>query len=64
MPVGVGFGIRNAPTAAAVGQVADAVIIGSALVRIIAELGQGDPATLQQKVQAFMTEIRSALDRS
>ncbi len=64
LPVGVGFGIRDAPTAAAVGQVADAVIIGSALVRIIAELGQGDPATLQQKVQAFMTEIRSALDRS
>lgn len=62
LPVGVGFGIRDARTAKAVGQVADAVIMGSALVQMIAELGAGDSATLQQKVQAFMADVRSALD--
>jgi len=62
LPVGVGFGIRDARTAKAVGQVADAVIMGSALVQIIAELGAGDSATLQQKVQAFMADVRRALD--
>jgi tryptophan synthase alpha chain len=62
LPIGVGFGIRDARTAKAVGQVADAVIIGSALVQIIAELGSGDAATLQRQVQAFMADIRSALD--
>ncbi|OYY53230.1 MAG: tryptophan synthase subunit alpha [Halothiobacillus sp. 28-55-5] len=62
LPVGVGFGIRDARTAQAVGHEADAVIIGSALVQIIAEFGAGDAAPLQQKVQAFMAEIRHALD--
>ena len=62
LPVGVGFGIRDAATAKAVGQVADAVIIGSALVQIIAQFGADDAAQLQQKVQNFMADIRSALD--
>ncbi|HEY4958810.1 MAG TPA: tryptophan synthase subunit alpha, partial [Caldimonas sp.] len=35
IPVGVGFGIRDAPTARAVADVADAVVIGSALVQLL-----------------------------
>jgi len=37
LPVGVGFGIKDAVTAKAIGQSADAVIIGSAIVNIIAQ---------------------------
>ena len=64
LPVGVGFGIRNAETAAAVGKVADAVIIGSALVQLIADAGAGEPAELRQILQQFVAQIRQALDQS
>ncbi|NOQ94890.1 MAG: tryptophan synthase subunit alpha [Methylophaga sp.] len=37
LPLGVGFGIRNGKSAAAVSQVADAVVVGSTLVRCIEE---------------------------
>jgi tryptophan synthase alpha chain len=40
MPVGVGFGIRDAATAARIAAVADAVVIGS---RIIEEIEQSRP---------------------
>lgn len=59
VPVGVGFGIRDAKTAKAVGAVSDAVVIGSALVQILeAETGDNAPAA----ARAFMAEIRQALD--
>jgi tryptophan synthase alpha chain len=35
MPVGVGFGIRDAASACAIGRVADAVVIGSRLIQLI-----------------------------
>jgi tryptophan synthase alpha chain len=59
VPVGVGFGIRDAATAQAVAQVADAVVIGSRLVQILesAESSQAAGAA-----RAFMSEIRVALD--
>jgi tryptophan synthase alpha chain len=41
LPVGVGFGIRDADTARQVGGIADAVVIGS---RIVQEIEQSDPA--------------------
>ncbi len=59
MPVGVGFGIRDGATAARIGAVADAVVIGS---RIIEEIESGDAATAPQRVEAFMHGIRAALD--
>jgi tryptophan synthase alpha chain len=59
VPVGVGFGIRDAATAQAVGRVADAVVIGSRLVQILEEQTR-DNAPLAAK--AFMAEIRAALD--
>jgi tryptophan synthase alpha chain len=59
LPLGVGFGIRDAATAQAVAQVADAVVIGSRLVQIL----EAEP---REKVAAaaktFMAEIRHALD--
>ena len=59
IPVGVGFGIRDAATAQAVGLHADAVVIGSRLVQIL-------EAQPRDKVSAaageFIAEIRGALD--
>ncbi len=59
VPVGVGFGIRDAATAVAVGRVADAVVIGSRLVQLLQEQPR---ETVAAAAQAFMTEIRTALD--
>jgi tryptophan synthase alpha chain len=60
VPVGVGFGIRDAATAKAVGAVADAVVIGSRLIQIL-ESETRDNAPLAAR--AFMAEIRAALDQ-
>jgi tryptophan synthase alpha chain len=59
VPVGVGFGIRDAASAKAVGRVSDAVVIGSRLVQIL-ENQSGE--TLLSSAQEFMAEIRQALD--
>ncbi len=59
IPIGVGFGIRDADSAKAVGAVADAVVIGSALVQLIEASG---PDNAQAAVTGFMSGIRSALD--
>jgi tryptophan synthase alpha chain len=60
VPVGVGFGITSAEDAALVGSYADAVVVGSALVKIIGE--QGGSAALHQQVGAFIAELRQALN--
>ena len=59
VPVGVGFGIRDAVTARAVAQVADAVVIGSRLIQIL-EIEKRDNAA--PAARGFMAEIRAALD--
>ncbi len=56
-PVCVGFGIANAESARAVAQIADGVIVGSALVARI-----GDPATAVAAAREFIAELRGALD--
>ena len=58
MPVGVGFGIRDAESAQRIGAVADAVVIGS---RIIEEI-EHNPGAEVERVTAFMRDIRVALD--
>lgn len=61
IPVGVGFGIRDAATACAVGKVADAVVIGSRIIQLL------EAAPIGQEAQAahdFLLEIRQALDAS
>ena len=59
LPVGVGFGIRDAATARAISGVADAMVIGSRIVQLLEE------APREQAVQYltdFIAEIRQALD--
>ena len=59
VPVGVGFGIRDAATARAVAAVADAVVIGSRLIQILeTQTRENAPAA----AHTFMAEIRAALD--
>ncbi|RME32674.1 MAG: tryptophan synthase subunit alpha [Gammaproteobacteria bacterium] len=62
VPVGIGFGIKDAATAAAVGRLADAVVVGSALVSRIEAHG-ADRERLRREVHGFIGELRQALDR-
>ena len=59
MPVGVGFGIRDAATAAQIASVADAVVIGS---RIIEEIENAPAGEAPARVQAWLATIRTAMD--
>jgi tryptophan synthase alpha chain len=59
VPVGVGFGIRDAETARAIGRTADAVVIGSKIIQLI------EDAPREQVVgiaAGFLSSIRQALD--
>lgn len=60
LPVGVGFGIRDAETARRVAEVADAVVIGS---RIVQEIESAAPEALLDNVMQFVAGVRAALDR-
>ncbi|MGQ7245400.1 tryptophan synthase subunit alpha [Salinicola sp. V024] len=62
LPLCVGFGIRDGATAAAIGRVADGVIVGSALVGRIAERAD-DPASIPAALKSILGEMREALDR-
>ncbi len=59
VPVGVGFGIRDAATAKAIGAVADAVVIGSKIIQLIDNQPRDQVARVAHD---FLKEIRSALD--
>jgi len=61
LPVGVGFGIRDAASAAAVAAVADAVIVGSALVSRVEALA-ATPDRIVPELSAFIGELRQAID--
>ena len=59
MPIGVGFGIRDAQSAQRVAEAADAVVIGS---RIIQEIEAAGAEQAVSRVKAFLKPIRRALD--
>jgi tryptophan synthase alpha chain len=59
LPVGVGFGIRDASTARAVARVSDAVVIGS---RLVQEIEQSTSDQLIGNVKALVGTIRRAID--
>ncbi|MFP3873305.1 MAG: tryptophan synthase subunit alpha [Thiohalophilus sp.] len=61
LPVGVGFGIKDAGSAAAVAAVADAVVVGSALVRQI-EANMTSAGKINQAVAALLGDMRRAMD--
>ena len=59
LPVGVGFGIRDAATAKAIATHADAVIIGSRMIQLLED---GEPAGAAARAAAFIADVRAALD--
>lgn len=60
LPVGVGFGIRDAATAQAVAAFADAVVVGS---RLVQEIEDAAPGELLKKARAFISGIRHGMDQ-
>ncbi|GAB0149070.1 MULTISPECIES: tryptophan synthase subunit alpha [unclassified Marichromatium] len=61
LPVGVGFGIKDGETAARVAAVADAVIVGSAIVKQIEALAE-TPEAIAPTIGDFIAELRGAID--
>ena len=59
IPVGVGFGIRDAATAQTVGRVADAVVIGSRIIQLLEDQPHEKIVPL---AVSFLRGIRKALD--
>jgi len=59
LPVGVGFGIRDASTAARIAAFADAVVVGS---RIIEEIEKSTAETACANVKALVADIRRGVD--
>lgn len=62
IPVGVGFGIRDAESAARVAAVADAVVVGSAVVQRVAD-NANDAAKISTEVCALLSSMRVAMDK-
>lgn len=61
LPVGVGFGIKDPQTAAAMSEFADAVVVGSALVSRL-ESNLDDPAKGVSEIKNLLSEMRAAMD--
>jgi len=61
LPVGVGFGIKDAETAAAMSAVADAVVVGSAIVSRV-ENNVDNPDEIHASIGALLSEMRAAMD--
>jgi tryptophan synthase alpha chain len=59
LPIGVGFGIRDATSAKAIAQVADAVVMGA---RIIEEIEAAGPEHAVKRVEQLIRPIRAAID--
>jgi tryptophan synthase alpha chain len=63
LPVGVGFGIKDAATAAAIAEVADAVVVGSAIVQRIAD-NAGNEAAILDAAGDLVAQMRAAMDKN
>ena len=61
LPISVGFGIKNADSAAAVAKVADGVVVGSAIVNRMKDR-QNNPSSIPEELCQFMRTLRQAMD--
>lgn len=59
LPIGVGFGVKDAATAREVAAIADAVVVGS---RMVLAIEQAQADQLIPNLQALMRELRAAVD--
>ncbi len=61
LPIGVGFGIKDADSAARIAEIADAVIVGSALVKLVGESAD-QTDQIPARVAALLSAMRQAMD--
>jgi tryptophan synthase alpha chain len=61
LPIMVGFGVKDGAGAKAVAEVADGAVVGSAIVKLMAE-HKGDLKKLNDEVGKFVSELRAAID--
>lgn len=61
IPIGVGFGIRDADTASAVSALCDGVVVGS---RIVQEIENSNEQQVLENVSRLVKELRIAIDKS
>jgi len=61
LPIGVGFGIKDAESASSISAVSDGVIVGSAIVKII-ENNIDDTDTILNQIGALLKSMRTAMD--
>lgn len=61
LPLGVGFGIKDADTAARIAEIADAVVVGSALVSQF-EQHEQEPSKITTGVTTLLAAMRAAMD--
>ena len=59
LPVGVGFGIRDGATAARIAAFADAVVIGTRVIEVVAD---GPAAAAAERLETFLGAVRTAID--
>lgn len=60
LPIAVGFGVRTPEQAAAIARVADGVVVGSAIVELVAQHGADAPAAVTAYIQTLSAAIRAA----
>ncbi len=63
LPIGVGFGIKDAHTAASIAQLADAVVVGSAIISRIESALDQPKAEIQRQITELTQSMRAALDK-
>ena len=61
LPIGVGFGIRDAATALAVAKLCDGVVVGS---RIVQEVESSNESNVAANVSRLVKELRNAVDKA
>jgi tryptophan synthase alpha chain len=61
LPIGVGFGIRDAKTAQAVAALCDGVVVGS---RIVQEIESSVSSEVVDNIKKLTSELRAAIDRA
>lgn len=60
LPIAVGFGVRTPEQAGAIAKVADGVVVGSALIDIVAEYGENAPEKLRELTSALAQAVHNA----
>lgn len=58
LPIGVGFGIRDAETARALSKAADAIVVGS---RLVQEIEAAEPQTAKLRLTRLVAELKAAI---